>query len=110
MGDEGVKVTVAEEQSVRFFDAEGRDHDVDGLTYGDSPRSQAAVVIGCPERPGRPDHGFDREVRQGGTSSSMVGISAESLQHLGQDEVADEDELRSQIAVETVGLSCGVAV
>jgi hypothetical protein len=77
-------------------DTEGPDHQIDGLADGDASRAQSPVMASCNDRQLGIQHRLDREPAQSRFDARRFGFIPDPLQHLEQDDVADQQRLTAQ--------------
>jgi hypothetical protein len=74
-------------------DAEGADQEVDRLSYDNAETAQAAVMTCRAHREFRVHYRHEREFPQSGFKPAGVVLVANSLQHLAEDEIPDQDRM-----------------
>ena len=104
MFDEGVEISIAVEKGEAVFDAERRDHRVDGLPHGDPQRSEKPKI----------DRGLEGQIFSAQVHDLERGekpprrvesaVCREALQNLGEDQIADHQGFRTQTLVELFDL------
>ena len=104
MHDERLKVPVAVQQRQSVDDAAGGDDAVDGLADGDAFLAQCAEVPGRLHCHGLAAELHDVEAAEQAQDVAELLVSGGSLQHLGQDQVADGQGLGSQQGIQAIRL------
>jgi hypothetical protein len=79
-----------------LFDTVGADHDINGLSDGDSTFSECTIVFSTLDGQLYPKHWHDRETLKHALSLPKKAIFLKTLKDFGQDKISKEDFLVSE--------------
>jgi hypothetical protein len=94
MMDHRLEIPVSMKQDMTVNDAKRADDQVDRLAYADSVLTHQAKIAGGLNRQLRIEHRFDTELTQVLLDRGGMAFVARALQHLEQNQIADDNILR----------------